>query len=158
MPVDAVLVRIKESDFFSNMGTRPSDTADLIYADSLREVFAAPDEPCFNPCFKAMEWLPTSPTQNDPFYALEKPGTDLVELRISITKAVMGALKDHDKTIFIVDQHDFSGAARNAIGFAFRQYATERYYGLGSRWKKIVEVYYSGHWPVGYSADKLIVV
>lgn len=158
MPVDAALVRIKESDFFSNMGTRPSSTADLIYANSLREVFAAPGDPCFNARYDVLEWLPTSPTQEDPFYSLEKPGKDLVELRLRITKAVIDALKTIDKRPFIVDQHDFSTVARNAIAFAFRQYVTERYYGLGSRWETIIDVYCSGHWPVGYAANKLIVV
>ncbi|WP_122702242.1 hypothetical protein [Pseudomonas sp. Leaf127] len=158
MPIDAILAEIEKSHFFSAMGKRTAQADDLIYVDTLREVFTAPTAASLKDGYPHVEWLPTSPTQHDPFYRLDTPDAALVERRLTVTRAVMKAMKNVDRRAFIVDQHDFSLAAKNAIGFAFRQHVTERHSGLGHRWERVVAVYCLGHWPVGYAGDKLIVV
>lgn len=70
----------------------------------------------------------------------------------------MAATRNLEREIFLSGPNDFSVAARNGICFAFRQYVSECYYNLGDQWKEIVEIYYKGHWPVGFTKDKLIVI
>ncbi|MCG8708032.1 hypothetical protein JHU04_001233 [Brenneria sp. 4F2] len=70
----------------------------------------------------------------------------------------MAATRELNKADFISSPHDFSVAARNAICYAFRQLITERYFSLGGRWEKITNIYYSGHWPVGFTKEKYIVI
>jgi hypothetical protein len=77
---------------------------------------------------------------------------------MKVSKAVMAATKNIDKSKFICVSHDFSLAARNGVCFAFRQYVSESYYGLGDRWAAIIKLYYSGHWPVGFFNKKIIVI
>lgn len=117
-----------------------------------------PSESEFYGCYDGVEWLPTSPTQPDPFYEIPKPPSDLVAMRIKANKAVMAATKNLDKSKFICAPHDFSLAARNGVCFAFRQYVSESYYGLGDRWLTIIRLYYSGHWPVGFFKNKIVVI
>lgn len=57
-----------------------------------------------------------------------------------INKAVMAATRNVDPARFVVDQHDFSTAACGGICFAFRQYVSEGHYGLGEKWKQVVDI------------------
>lgn len=156
--IDEELIRIERCDFFSNMGADESKDSALIYIGDVRNVFVEPSVSEFEGYYDDVEWLPTSPTQPDPFYNLPKPASDLVAMRMKVNKAVMAATKNLDKNKFICVPHDFSLAARNGVCFAFRQYVSEEYYGLGDRWAKIVGVYYKGHWPVGFCKNKLVVI
>ena len=158
MCIDAMLAEIDRSHFFSTMGTPSAHADGVIYIPSLREVFITPNEPAFQGFYQSVEWLPTAPTQSDPFYTLDKPDKSLVDLRLQVNRAVMKAMKDCDSSRFVVDRHDFSLAAKNAIGFAFRQYVSERCLGLGHHWERVVALYVLGHWPVGHAGDTLIVV
>ncbi|MCF5715940.1 hypothetical protein ACDH53_26515 [Pseudomonas tremae] len=158
MGIDAELATIEKSCFFSKMGVLLPDEERIISIENVRKVFVEPSELDFKGCYDEVEWLPTSPTQDDPFYELPKSPKELTELRIKINKAVMAATKSLEKNSFLCAPHDFSVAARNGICFAFRQYVSERYYGLGDHWKEIVEIYYKGHWPIGFTKDKLVVI
>ncbi|WP_256578012.1 hypothetical protein [Pseudomonas sp. Irchel s3h17] len=156
--IDEELIKIEKCDFFSRMGVGETEDNALIYIGGVREVFVDPSMSEFEGYYDDVEWLPTSPTQSDPFYNLKNPPSDLVAMRMKVSKAVMGAAKSIDKNKFICAPHDFSLAARSGVCFAFRQYVSEEYYALGDRWAKIVSLYYKGHWPVGFCKNKLIVI
>lgn len=158
MNIDAELKRIEESRFFSNMGISLSEEGGIIRIENVRKVFVEPSKLDFQGCYDEVEWLPTSPTQDDPFYELPKPPEELTALRVKINKSVMSATRGLEKGSFLCGSHDFSAAARNGICFAFRQYVSERYYGHGDHWKQIVDIYYKGHWPVGFTKSKLVVI
>ncbi|MFQ6572331.1 hypothetical protein [Pseudomonas sp. UM16] len=149
---------IARARFFSRMGCAPDLNEGVIYVESVFKVFVEPEESDFHGVYKNLEWLPTTPTQEDPFNSFPKAPKDLVELRLKVSKAVMQSIKEVPKEKFIAGAHDFSVAARNAACFAFRQYVSECYYGSGSVWSRVVDLYFSGRWPVGYSKDKLIVI
>ncbi|SDZ61088.1 hypothetical protein SAMN05444506_1412 [Pseudomonas syringae] len=158
MNIDAELKKIEESHFFSSMGILLSSEGHIICIENVRKVFIEPSELEFKGCYKEVEWLPTSPTQDDPFYKLPKPPKELADLRIKINKSIMAATRNLEKDYFLCGPHDFSVAARNGACFAFRQYMSECYYDLGDQWKEIVEIYYKGHWPVGFTKDKLVII
>jgi hypothetical protein len=158
MNIDAELQRIASTPFFSKLGRAFPGGDALICIDSLRNAFVEPVAADFEGRYGSVAWLPTSPTQDDPFYDMPKPSTDLAALRMQINKAVMAATRNLDPTLFVVDQHDFSNAARGGICFAFRQYVSESQHGLGDRWKQVVDIYYAGHWPIGVAAGKLVLV
>ncbi|ELP95920.1 hypothetical protein [Pseudomonas syringae] len=158
MNIDAELKKIKESHFFSNMGVSFSSEKRIICIENVRKVFVEPLNLEFKGCYAEVEWLPTSPTQDDPFYKLPKPSTKLTELRVKVNKSVMAATKNLGKDPFLCGPHDFSVAARNGVCFAFRQYISECYYGHGVQWKEVVDIYYKGHWPVGFTKDRLVII
>lgn len=150
--------KIINANFFSKMGERDIHEEYVILVSSVQRVFVTPSNSDFNGLYSKTEWLPTSPTQDSPFYVKQKKTSELIELRKSVTKQIMDATKDMDKRNFLCPPHDFSLAARNAICFAFRELITENYYNLGDKWNKVTRIYFSGHWPVGYADDKFIVI
>lgn len=158
MNIDTELQRIASTPFFSNMGCALPGADALICIESLRKAFVEPAAADFKGGYGSVDWLPTSPTQDDPFYMMPKPSADLAALRMQVNKAVMAATRHLDKALFVVDQHDFSNAGRGGICFAFRQYVSESYHGLGDRWRQVVDIYYAGHWPIGVAAGKLVLV
>lgn len=158
MNIDAELQRIASTPFFNNMGGAFPGADALIRIESVRKAFVEPAAADFKGRYGSVEWLPTSPTQDDPFYNMPKPSADLTALRMQVNKAVMAATRSLDPTLFVVDQHDFSNAARGGICFAFRQYVSERHHGLGDKWRQVVDIYYAGHWPIGVAAGKLVLV
>lgn len=152
------IIKISEARFFSKMGLPDLHDDHFIAVGNVRKAFVEPTEIDFKGLYKQTVWLPTSPTQDDPFYKKYNNPKDIIALRKVITKHVMNATKEVNKEPFISSPHDFSTAARNAIFFAFRQLITERYFSLGDKWETIVALYYSGHWPVGYAKDNIIVI
>ncbi|MEO8533472.1 MAG: hypothetical protein ABI441_06975 [Flavobacterium sp.] len=150
--------KISDAEFFSKMGAYDLHKDNLILVGNVRKAFVEPSDIDFKGLYKKTEWLPTSLTQEDPFYKKQEKPKNIIELRIEISKHVMIATKEINKDLFICSPHDFSIAARNAICFAFRQLVTERYFDLGDKWKIITDLYYAGHWPIGYANDKIIVI
>lgn len=156
--ISELLKDIERSRFFSNMGLSDIQNENIILIDNVEKVFINPSNIEFKGFYGKTEWLPTSLTQDDPFYKIQGGSKELIELRIKVNKAVMNATKGLPKDKFISGPHDFSQAARNGICFAFRQYVTEQYLSLGDKWTAIVSIYYAGHWPVGFAKEKLIVI
>lgn len=156
--INEELRKISGARFFSKMGFHDLHEDYVILVGDVRKVFIEPSDSDFKGLYKSTEWLPTSPTQDDPFYRKQTNPKDIIELRKEISKHIMNAIKEIKKDAFISSPHDFSVAARNAICFAFRQLITERYFALGDKWEIIVDLYYAGHWPVGYAKDKIIVI
>jgi len=158
LDVEKLIDDIARTDFFSSMGKAPDVVEGVVYVESVFRVFIEPLESDFAGAYKDLEWLPTTPTQDDPFNSFPKPPKELADARLKVSKAVMQSVKGVAKDKFLSGAHDFSLAARNAACFAFRQYVSEVYYGGDGAWSKIVGLYFSGRWPVGYAGDKLIVI
>lgn len=158
LDIEKLIDDIARTEFFSNMGKAHDVAEGVIYIERVFRVFIEPLESDFAGGYKDLEWLPTTPTQDDPFSSFPKPPKELVDARLKVSKAVMQSVKGVARDKFVTGAHDFSLAARNAACFAFRQYVSEDYYGGGGVWSKIVELYFSGRWPVGYARDRLIVI
>ncbi|PHM66254.1 hypothetical protein [Xenorhabdus sp. KJ12.1] len=156
--INVELEKIVKANFFANMGLFDLHDENVILIENVEKVFINPSDFEFKGYYKNTEWLPTSPTQEDPFYKKQDSTKNLLEIRMKINKAVMNATKEIDKSKFISKPHDFHQAARNAICYAFRQYVTENFFNLGNKWESIVNIYYAGHWPVGISKEKVIVI
>lgn len=156
--IDSELTRIKWANFFSNMGLSDIEGNSIILIENVKKVFVEPCYTDFNGYYNDIKWLPTSMTQEDPFYGEISSPKELVDGRIKMNKAVINALRTVSKDRFIFGSDDFSLAAKNAVCFAFRQYVSEKYFNLGNNWAEIIEIYYSGHWPVGYAKEKIIII
>lgn len=143
--------KIGITPFFSNMGQGSFDDKKIIHFQSIQACF----ESSLN-----VEWLPTSPTQTDPFYIKQGYPKDLVEMRLLVSKAVIESLKAFPvpDSHFQYDVHNFKIAARNAICYAFRQYLTEKYFNYGDNWENIIQIYYQGYFPIGFYKKKLVVI
>lgn len=143
--------KVSITPFFSNMGMVSIDDKKIIYFQSIQA--------CFESSL-SVEWLPTSPTQDDPFYIKQEYPQDLVEMRLVVSKAVIESLKAFPvpDSQFQYDVHNFKIAARNAICYAFRQYLTEKYFNYGDNWENIIQIYYQGHFPIGFYKKKLVVI
>lgn len=102
MNINAELKKIEESHFFSNMGVSFSSEKRIICIENVRKVFVEPSNLEFKGCYAEVEWLPTSPTKDDPFYKLPKPPTELTELRVKVNKSVMAATKNLWQRSFFV--------------------------------------------------------
>ena len=149
---------INNTNFFANMGKNDIQNEDIIFIENVEKVFVSPSEIEFKGFYRKIEWLPTSPTQDDPFYKKQDNPKELADMRIKISKVIMDKTKSLDVNNFISKPHDFKLAARNAIAYAFRQYVTEKYFNLGNSWERIVKIYYKGHWPVGVAKEKIIII
>lgn len=156
--INNVLKEIEKANLFLNMGVPDIKNENIILVKDVEKVFINPSDADFNGLYASTEWLPTSPTQDDPFYKRQTISKELAELRIKVNKAVLNATKGLPKDNFLFSPHDFSQAAKNGICFAFRQYVTEKYLNLGNRWEDVVRIYYAGHWPVGFSKEKIIAI
>ena len=156
--IDKLLKDIEKESFFLNMGLPDIKNENIILVKDVEKVFINPSDAEFNGLYASTEWLPTSPTQDDPFYKRQTISKELAQLRIKVNKAVLNATRGLPKDNFVFPPHDFSQAARNGICFAFRQYVSEKYLDLGVRWESIVQIYYAGHWPVGFSKEKIIAI
>lgn len=88
----------------------------------MEKVFIVSSDIDFQGRYSEVEWLPTSPTKEDPFYNFPKSPQDLVSYRMTVNKAVMAATRNMDKNKFVSGRHD-RVAARNGISCAFRQCA-----------------------------------
>jgi len=158
LDTEKVIDGIARARFFSEMGCAPGFVEGVIYIENVHRVFVDPVESEFLGVYKDLKWLPTTPTQDDPFNSFPKSPKELVDLRIKVSKAVMQSVKYIPRDKFVSGVHDFSLAAKNAACFAFRQYMSECYYGSEGVWSKVVGLYFSGRWPVGYSKKKLIAI
>ena len=118
-----------------------------------------PQQSDFQAIYSQVKWLPTSASKVDPIYTMSQKLPDaLMILRKQITQTLMQSVRTVDQQIFKYDRHNFQQAAKNAVYFAFRQALVEKHFGLGHRWEKITQLYYSGHWVIGYTSDQYIVI
>ncbi|EPN63616.1 hypothetical protein A244_01995 [Pseudomonas syringae pv. actinidiae ICMP 18807] len=140
------------------MGKPSFSETRIIFIENVRKAFVEPSDLEFKGFYESVKWLPTSASQDDPFHLLPKAPEELIKFRMTVTKVLMAATRDLNKDVFVYGSHDFSGAARSGMYFAFRQYISERYYHLSGQWAEIIDVYYKGLCPVGFVDDRLIVI
>lgn len=152
------LARIQQARFFGNLGKPGTSDPKVIFIASVEAVFVSPSNSAFQGFYEATQWLPCSPGEEDPYYPPQAIPKALSEQRMVLSKAVMAATRNIDKAPLACPPHDFSQAARGGAAYAFRQYATERYFNLGEHWREVVELYLAGHWPFGYAPGRLIAI
>ncbi|WP_027706147.1 hypothetical protein [Zymobacter palmae] len=158
MNIDNEIRNIECAQFFSNMGCDDICLESIIFVGNVRDVFVEPYKLVEQGVYDNVTWLPSSFTQNDPFYNDMDRHDELITWRKKLNLAISRATRDIDKKIFICPPHDFYSVAKAAIRFAFRQLADEEFYSLGRKWREVTDIYYSGHWPVGFTRDKYIVI
>ncbi|WP_347253151.1 hypothetical protein [Leminorella grimontii] len=156
--IEKEIRKIESAIFFSRMGINDLPDDSIILIESVRKAFVEPTESDFHGYYSLIAWLPTSSTQEDPFYSKKAMPEDLMAMRAKVNKAILLSTRNMKNDPFLCGAHSFSVAARSAIGFAFRQYVYEQYFDLGNLWQRIVDIYYQGHWPVGYAKEKLVII
>jgi hypothetical protein len=156
--LEHTLEQIGQTRFFGNLGKPDIHDPQVIFIASVEAVFVTPSDQAFQGLYDATQWLPTSPGEDDPYYPRQETPKALSEQRMALNRAVMAATRTLDKAPFTCRPHDFSEAARGGAAYAFRQYATEQFFGLGDHWRRVVDLYLAGHWPVGHAPGKLIVI
>ncbi|MDM1246259.1 hypothetical protein HX005_02450 [Acinetobacter sp. R933-2] len=153
------ILKIQNTHFFKNMGHANFTDQSIVFIKNIESAFIYPQESDFKNIYHQVKWLPTSLSETDPFYTMtQRPPELIIILRKQITQALMQSIRTVDPQLFKYDQYDFQYAAKNALCFAFRQALIEKYYGLGQHWEKITELYYLGHWVIGYTTDQYIVI
>ncbi|WP_046225662.1 hypothetical protein [Paenibacillus dauci] len=161
------LERISEVAFFSSLGQPLAEefAAKLqpelpflhyMQLPDVQETFVQPTLPEWIKLQSAVRWLPSSPTEPDPFYPAMSADPQLLDIRKQIYQAVLRQTRTARPDTLKCRPHDFTTAARQAAGYAYRQYAMERYYDLGSSWQRVIQLYEAGHWPAGYAKDTLV--
>lgn len=156
--IHSELDRIKNTCFFDKMGNDDLYQDNILFVSNVKCAFINFSNTVFADCYNDVTWLPSSPSEHDPFYGKRQSTSELFTQRKKINQAILVATRHMDKASFICSPHDFSEAARKAICFAFRQRVTEKYFQLGDHWEQICEIYYSGHWPVATLKGKYIVI
>ncbi|MBD2800047.1 hypothetical protein ID854_06135 [Xenorhabdus sp. M] len=156
--INKELEKISETNFFSKMGLADIHDGNIIVIKNVEKAFIKPSNEVFNGYYKNTEWLPISHSQEDPFYGNIQNSKQLIEIRLKISKAIMCATKALNESRLKSGAYDFNHAARNSISYAFRQYISEKYLNLGDKWEKIIKIYYSGHWPIGFYNEKIIII
>ncbi|HGM6858774.1 TPA: hypothetical protein ACKQDZ_000042 [Serratia rubidaea] len=156
--IDGILNKANSADFFSNMGMPDILDEKIILIKNVENAFINPSDLEFKGLYNSVEWLPTSATQDDPFYKKQNIPKELSLIRVKISKIITESVKNTSKDKFICLPHDFSQAAKNGICFAFRQYVSERYLELGNKWENIVNIYYARHWPIGFSKNHIVAI
>lgn len=153
------VLKIQNTNFFKNMGHADLIDPSIVFIKNIESAFIHPQESDFKNIYHQVKWLPTSLSEPDPFYTLtQKLPESIIILRKQMTQTLMQSVRTIDPQLFKYDQYDFQYAAKNALYFAFRQAVVEKYFGLGQRWEKIIQLYYLGHWVIGYTADQYIVI
>ncbi len=112
----------------------------------------------------AMDWLPTTREQSDPWNP--DSSTRLRELPpvsqsvpLQIYKTALVSLRSAcGDNLLKVGPHDFREAARGAALYACRAAAIEILTGCSSRWGDLIAIYAQGHWPCGLLPNGDVVV
>ena len=150
------LERIKTMELFANLG-KGEDSADVIFIRNVEEAFINPAQK-LQPHYEQIIWLPTSIYQDDPFYSHISWNEEIFDARRKMNQILLMKFKELDEAPFIWGPHDFVYIAKSAVYFAFRQYLAEQLLRLGLQWSRFIALYYNGHWPIGYTEQKIIAI
>ena len=157
MNLDDEIERLIKSDFFFKMGE--NERIDhVIFIKDVDEAFINPTEEAFENLYKKMNWLPSSLSDKDTFYGDMKVPEELVEYRKRVSQIIFQKMREIDKSLFTSGPHDFSTVAKMGMAFAFRLYFLEKSLSLGNFWENVVNLYYMGHWPIGYYKGTLFAI
>ena len=94
--IDSLLQEIEGADLFSAIEKADIDLPSVILIPGVGSVFVDPVISAFEGLYDKTEWLPTSTSQEDPFYSKLDVGSELADMRKVITKAVMAATRNCD--------------------------------------------------------------
>ena len=159
MNITSEIERIKNTLFFAHMGCSNLHDESVIVIKNVHDAFLNPSYADFQGLYDQVHWLPTSLSEADPFYdPLPQYSEALSQCKKQITQSLMTSVRSIDVKPFQYDGYNFQYAAKNALYFAFRQALVEEYFNLGERWKKIIQLYYLGHWVIGFTQDQYIVI
>lgn len=158
MNIDIEMDKIAQADFFSKIGVKEFLGADIILLKDVEQAFVNPTQNAFAGMYKAVKWLPSALTDTDPFYKNIQIPENLLPYRKEIVQLFLKKHRNLNKKMFLFGAYDFTEVAKKAITFAFRQYLVEKQLTLGLYWENIVNVYYSGHWPIGYYKEKIFAI
>lgn len=122
----------------------------IIFIKDVDEAFINHRKEAFENLYEKMAWLPSSLSDKDPFYGDVKVPSDLLDARKKISQIIFQKMREIDKSLFTSGPHDFSTVAKMGMAFAFRQYFLGKSLSLGNFWENVVNLYYMGHWPIGY--------
>lgn len=65
----------------------------MIYIENVRKVFIESLESDFRSLYGEVEWLPSTPTQEDPFNEFPKAPKELTDARILVSKVVLDSVR-----------------------------------------------------------------
>jgi hypothetical protein len=155
MNLEAEIDKIIQTDFFTKIGVKEFLGINVILLKDVEQAFVNPTEEVFAGMYKEVQWLPSALTDPDPFYKNVPIPETLLPYRKEIVQLFLKKHRNLNKKLFSFGAYDFTEVAKKAITFAFRQYLVEKQLTLGLYWENIVNVYYSGHWPIGYYKEKI---
>lgn len=134
--INKLIKDIEQSGFVLWMELSDIQKNNTILIDNVERIFINPTNIEFKGFYEQTKQLPTSPTQDDPFFKIRGSSKELIELKIKINKALMSATKGLSKDKFI------SGPMiliwHQKMAFAFRQYVSEQYLCLGDKLQTII--------------------
>ncbi|MDP8174228.1 hypothetical protein [Phocoenobacter skyensis] len=156
---DEILQKIEETQFFSRAGINEFLGENIILIKSLEDAFINNDTTDFQGFFNKMEYFPSSlKVIEDPFYKDIYTPKALVKQKVQISKMIFQKIAKLDENLFNVKQHNFHQCFKYSASCAFSGYFLENYLQLGNQWKRVVDIYYKGHYPFGFYKETLFVV
>lgn len=112
----------------------------------------------------AMDWLPSSGDQPDPFYAnqlileFQQQEAEARSHVMQIYKVAMSGLRHVDHPLLHTSKHHFVEAAKGAALYCVRMAAIEAACGKPDIWGELLKLYAAGYWPCGVMPTGEIVV
>lgn len=114
----------------------------------------------------AMDWLPTSQTESNPFddnelinFIKNEGKLDLLKrVRLDLCEEALASLQNPESKWMTVGPTDYSEAARQGVLFAIRMACVEAIAQRVDVWCSCCDLYAVGHWPIGKLQTGEIVV
>ncbi|MFJ4068642.1 hypothetical protein ACIPW4_25590 [Pseudomonas sp. NPDC089996] len=104
--IDKFIHDIAQARFFCAMGEPGAVTDGVVYVESVSRIFVAPHDQEALDRLENLVWLPTSPTQEDPFNQFPTFTKELTDLQLKVNKAVMQSIKQAPSASLIAGAHD----------------------------------------------------
>ena len=167
MTIEHIHQLVEKATWFTALGTFQQQPGRL----AIRHLLAW-DESIFEPSIdghhadiaNAMNWLPSSRDQADPFYAnqlrleFQQQEAEVRSYVMQIYKAAMSGLRHVGHPLLHTHKHHFVEAAKGAALYAVRMAAIETACGRPGVWTELLQLYVEGHWPCGVMPTGEIIV
>ena len=163
MTYHELIARIPVARFFSELGNGGEASNACVFIQSL-DYWAegSPRETSDWQICDAMDWLPTSHTQPDPFPTptgdVPLSANEVREMRLAVAKLATTATRHLATPRLSSGPHDFTIAAKGALLFALRAMVMEIVCAQPGPWHLCVDHYLSGRWPCGLLPSGKVVV
>ncbi len=154
-----------ETPFFSKVSTWKGDERSLALTSLMpwwKEELATEED---LKTAEEIDWLPTGPSDEDPFYGkqlnamlaerdmLSKAQAIKKEVRFLVLKATSGK----NTPLLKCGPHNLNGAARKTAVEAFARATMEALLEIDASWCYVVRIYSGGWWPCGRKGGLLVV-